>query len=322
MIPLIWTALGVAILLAAIYLGLCALLVLRFLRRAPDDPDRLLRQWEGTPQEKFSPIVRRERAWYQAQPKEQVWIESFDGLRLHGCLIPCPQPRGTILLVHGFHSSGYKDFGCVMRAYHQMGFQLLVIDQRAHLESQGKYLTMGVRERQDVRSWAIFLLERFGQSHRVVLGGLSMGASTVLMASGLDLPPNVIAVIADCGYTTPRAIFRDVMVRWYHLPTWLLGGAELWCRLLAGFSMDGTSAVEAVKHTQLPLLLIHGDADDFVPSAMAREIYAAAEGQAQLVLIPEAGHGMSYLVDQPQVSQKLTAFLDKHCPKEPDAFHP
>ncbi len=312
---LIWIALSAVLLLAAIYLGLCAFLVIRFLRRAPDDPDRLLRQWEGTPQEKFSFIIRQERNWYLTQVKEDVWVESFDGLRLHGCLIPCDQPRGTILLVHGFHSSGYMDFSCVMRAYQQMGFQLLVIDQRAHLESQGRYLTMGIRERQDVRSWAVFLLERFGQNHRVVLGGLSMGASTVLMASCLDLPPNVTAVIADCGYTTPRAIFQDVMGRWYHLPTCLLWGAELWCQLLAGFSMDGASAVEAVKDTRLPLLLIHGDADDFVPSTMVHEIYAAAAGEKQLILVPGAGHGMSYLLDQPRVSAALAAFLDKHCPR-------
>lgn len=118
-----------------------------------------------------------------------MFIESYDHLSLHGQYLTQKDARGTMLLVHDFQSSGEGDFSCILKEYYSMGFNLLVIDQRASLQSQGDYLTMGVRERWDVRSWCIWLLQRMGERHRVVLDGISMGGATVLMAAGLDLPP-------------------------------------------------------------------------------------------------------------------------------------
>ena len=245
-----------------------------------------------------------------------MFTESYDGLRLHGRYLAQKDSRGTLLLVHGFHSSGWADFSCVLRSYFELGFDLLVIDQRAHLQSGGQYLTMGVRERYDVRTWCLWLLERFGEGHRVVLDGLSMGATTVLLAAGLDLPKNVRGVIADCGFTSPRDIFLAVMKDRYHIPTCFLWGAGLCCRVMAGFSMDEASTVDALKHCTLPLLLVHGEADDFVPCSMTRAAYEAAGCEKTLLTVPGAGHGMSFLVEHDRVYAALVDFLDKHCPRD------
>lgn len=317
MAALIWTAASVALLLLAVYFLFCAHLVNRFLRRRPYDPDRFVRGLKGTAMEPYGEIILREREWFAKQDREDVFIESYDHLSLHGQYLTQKDARGTMLLVHGFQSSGEGDFSCILKEYYSMGFNLLVIDQRASLQSQGDYLTMGVQERWDVRSWCIWLLQRMGERHRVVLDGISMGGATVLMAAGLDLPPNVVGVIADCPFTSPRDIFEHVMRTSIKLPTWLLWGADLCCRLMAGFSIDGARTTDALRQSNLPLLIAHGEADDFVPHHMGVESFrAAVTDDKQLILVPEAGHGMSYLVDREQLQAALVAFLDRLCPKK------
>lgn len=311
--PLIWTLLAVAALALAVYFLFCALLVRKFLARKPDHTKQSLDRLCQGP---YGEMVRQERDWYPARPWEDVFTESYDGLRLHGRYLAQKDPRGTLLLVHGFHSSGWADFSCVLRSYFELGFDLLVIDQRAHLQSGGQYLTMGIRERYDVRTWCLWLLERFGEGRRVVLDGLSMGATTVLLAAGLDLPKNVCGVIADCGFTSPRDIFLAVMKDRYHIPTCFLWGAGLCCRVMAGFSMDEASTVDALRHCTLPLLLVHGEADDFVPCSMTRAVYEAAGCEKTLLTVPGAGHGMSFLVEHDRLYAALVDFLDKHCPRD------
>lgn len=315
MSALFWTLAGVVLLLMMAYFLICALLVNKFLRRKPDDPEAFLRRMERGPNARYFKIIRDSLGWFPAQPAEDVYVESMDGLTLHGRYLSREHPRGTMLLVHGFHGSGNCDFSCVLQTYYDMGFDLLVIDQRSHLGSQGTFLTMGVLERYDVRSWCLWLLERFGEQHPVVLDGISMGGATVLMAAGLDLPRNVRGIIADCPFTSPREIFVSVMGQ-MQLPTFLLWGAELYCRLFAGFSIDGASTVEALKTCTLPLLIAHGEDDDFVPCWMGvKSFEAAASTDKQLITVPGAGHGMSYLVEKERMDAALTAFLDKLCPK-------
>lgn len=320
--PLLWALSGLLLLLC-LYFLLCALLVRKFLHRKEYDFQRHCRQLEHGPLAPWREDILRGHRWLESHPGEDVFLQSFDGLRLHGRYLTQPGPsRGTILLAHGFQSSGEWDFGCILEPYFQMGFDLLLIDQRAHLQSQGRYLTMGVRESRDVADWCRWLAARRGPGHRIVPDGISMGATSVLLAAGSDLPDNVVGVIADCPFTSPREIFESVMAQ-LHLPRALLWGAGLCCRVMAGFSIDGASTVEALKKCTLPLLMAHGEADDFVPCAMGRASFAAAAStDKQLLTVPGAGHGMSYLVDRPRVHAALTAFLDRLCPAGGDTPTP
>ena len=141
MSALFWTLAGVAFLLLVLYFLFCALLVNKFLRRKPDDPEAFLRRMERGPNARYFKIIRDSLGWFPAQPAEDVYVESMDGLTLHGRYLSREHPRGTMLLVHGFHGSGNCDFSCVLQTYYDMGFDLLVIDQRSHLGSQGTFLT-------------------------------------------------------------------------------------------------------------------------------------------------------------------------------------
>lgn len=140
-------------------------------------------------------------------PYENVFITSFDGLRLHAKFYAAPDPKAPVqIMFHGYKSAAERDFCGGLREGIDGGFNVLLVDQRAHGESEGKYLTFGVNERFDCLSWANYATERFGRDVKIYLYGISMGAATVLMASALPLPDSVSGIVADCGYTSPKDI--------------------------------------------------------------------------------------------------------------------
>ena len=252
------------------------------------------------------------------QDAEDLYLPSFDGLRLHGQLLQQPGAKGTILLFHGYRSSWMIDFSIVLPYYHSLGYDLLVVDERAHGQSEGDYITFGVRERKDVVTWAQYAARHFGPGHPLVLDGLSMGAAAVLMASALELPPSVKGIIADSGFTSPYAIMKSV---WRAHVKWLpaappLAFVNICARLFAGFSLRQASAVEAAAKTALPLLLIHGRADTFVPYTMSQAVFDACTAPKRLVLVDGAKHGCSYLVDRPRVQAAVREFLTDYVLQE------
>lgn len=252
------------------------------------------------------------------QDAENIFLPSYDGLRLHGRLLQQPGAKGTILLFHGYRSSWVIDFSIVLPYYFSLGYNLLAVDERAHGESEGTYITFGVRERHDVATWAAYAAMHFGPAHPLILDGLSMGAATVLMASDLPLPPSVRGIIADCGFSSPYAIMKSVFrAHCRRLPAGpLLALTDVFTRLFAGFSLKGASTLDAVAKTKLPILFIHGTGDTFVPCSMTQAAYDACAAPKQLVLVPDAGHGCSYLVDRPRVQAELAAFLSKYVSEE------
>ena len=252
------------------------------------------------------------------QEPEQLYVESYDGKRLHAQLLRTEDAVGTILLFHGYRSSWAIDFSIVLPYYHSLGYDLLVVDERAHGQSEGDYITFGVRERRDVVTWAQYAAMHFGPAHPLILDGLSMGAATVLMASELDLPASVRGIIADCGFSSPYAIMKSVL-HW-RCP-WLVSGPLLaltgvFTRLFGGFGLREISATEAVAHTKLPILFIHGTGDRFVPCSMSQAAYDACTGEKRLILVEGAGHGQSYLVDRPRVQAAVREFLTDYVLQE------
>ncbi len=252
------------------------------------------------------------------QEAEDIFLPSYDGLRLHGRLLQQPGAKGTILLFHGYRSSWVIDFSIVLPHYFSLGYNLLAVDERAHGESEGTYITFGVRERHDVATWTAYAAMHFGPAHPLILDGLSMGAATVLMASDLPLPLSVRGIIADCGFSSPYAIMKSVFrAHCRRLPAGpLLALTDVFTRLFAGFSLKGVSTLDAVAKTKLPILFIHGTGDTFVPCSMTQAAYDACAAPKQLVLVPDAGHGCSYLVDRPRVQAELAAFLSKYVSEE------
>ena len=244
-------------------------------------------------------------------PYETVEIVSYDGLRLRGRYYHLTDGAPLVLFFHGYRCSSLRDGNGIFLYTRKLGYNVLLIDQRAHGNSEGKTITFGIKERFDCKKWVEYVVERFGIEQKVYLSGLSMGAATVLMASDVGLPENVIGILADCPYSSPKEILCTVMRKlgFPAKPTYYL--AKLSAKLIGRFDVEETSALEAVKRSQIPTLIIHGDADDFVPCSMSMDCQLAGEDHIELLLIKGAGHGMSHCVDTPSYEKAVLAFFEK-----------
>lgn len=248
----------------------------------------------------------------RSMPFEYHTVTSHDGLRLIGKLYRTESETNKyIICMHGYRSSN-DDFTCAMGFFMSQGYNILAVDQRSHGKSEGKWITFGVKERYDALSWCNYLIEKFGSDIKIILDGLSMGATTVLMASGLDLPKNVKGVIADCGFTSPWEIVTHVARRDMHIPKFpLLYLMIPTVKLICGFGLKDESTVNAVKRSNLPILYVHGLADDFVPHEMSVKAYNARPENSRLVSVENATHGMSFVVDEERCKKELGYFLNE-----------
>lgn len=264
----------------------------------------------NTQQGNMLPIpVQEGLDWVCANAPRELTMESYDGVMLRGRWVPAERPRGTILLFHGWNGWAEREFCCVFSVYQKMGLNLLFVDQRGQGKSGGVYMTFGVKESRDAAQWVRFHNEKLGD-FPVILDGISMGATTVLMAMGQELASNVRGVIADCGFTSPWEIWKAVAktsVPFSVLP--LLHAARLWCILLGGYDPKKHSTLEEMGMSRLPVLFLHGKEDKFVPCAMTQEAYAAYKGPKEMILVDNAGHGMSYLVERERCQKALDSFV-------------
>ncbi len=233
----------------------------------------------------------------EARPYERVCIRSRDGLQLVGRFYPSPDSDRLEIFFHGWRGTALRD-GCGGgRLARESGHNLLMVDQRAHGESDGHVITFGIKEKYDCLDWVNYAVERFGPEVKILLSGVSMGAATVLMASALPLPEQVKGISADCGYSSPEAIIRKVCRDMGISDRIGFPFIRVAARLYGGFSIKDGGAVDAVSRAKLPILLIHGDEDGFVPFFMSEQIYDACASERQLLRVPKAGHGLSFFYD-------------------------
>ena len=264
----------------------------------------------------FAESLPRANRWLRDHNAQTVQIKSFDGLTLRGQWIPAEQPRATIILFHGYRSHHLQDFAAIYGLYHSIGLNLLLVRQRAHGESEGTYITFGIRERRDVLSWIEFHNRTHGMDN-VYLGGMSMGASTVLFAAGEELPPNVRGITADCGFSSPAEILSYIIKRDFHLPPMLvLPLMEVWARLLGGFSFYECDTRDTLSRAKVPILFIHGKADTFVPCQMSETGFASCASAKEIHLIDNAGHGRSYLYEKERLEAALLSFFERNLSEE------
>lgn len=243
-------------------------------------------------------------------PCKWVYATSLDGLKLAGRYYHTADGAPLMMLFHGYRSMSLRDCAGGYILAKKLGFNVLAVDQRAHAESKGRVITFGIREHEDCDSWIKFAMNRFGNDTKIVLSGLSMGAATVLMASKLDLPNNVVAILADCPYSSPADIIRKVC-RDRHLPDHLAYPfIRLGAWIYGRFDLEITTACNAVKKATVPILLIHGEDDRFVPCEMSRLIHSCCASPSQLHTFSGAGHGLCYMVDPIRYEMVTIRFLE------------
>ncbi len=245
------------------------------------------------------------------EPYEEVSISSRDGLKLYGKYYHVADSAPLAIFFHGYRCTSIRDGNGGFLLSKARGYNVLMVDQRAHGKSEGKVMTFGIRERFDCLEWIAYANKRFGKSMPIMLMGISMGAATVLMAAGEHLPENVRCVIADCPFSSPKEILQAVM-RSMKLPVGLLYPiAKLGAKWFGGFDLEEASATEAMKRCRIPVLLIHGDDDRFVPCSMGQACYDSCASRKELLLVKGAGHGLSHCVDAAGYEGAVNTFLDE-----------
>lgn len=267
---------------------------------------------KGTPDEKFYPFICATDRWLREHNAQDVYIKSEDGLKLHGLWVPAPSPKGTVLLAHGYRSTIFVEFHVAVAFFHALGFNLLIPDQRSHGQSEGRFITFGVKESGDMYRWITFHNEHYG-TWPMLLFGISMGASTVLYLADRKLPDNVRGIVADCGFTSPKEILSSVFYNVTHLPAgpslWV---AEWFARVFAGFSLQEKDTRKALAASRYPVLLIHGTGDAFVPCEMTRQGYDACTGIKSVLMVEGAEHGYSVIRDPEHYAEALETFIKTH----------
>ena len=250
--------------------------------------------------------------YYQLKelPCEFVTVQSRDGLTLFGRYYHTRDGAPLDIGFHGYHSSCLTDFSGGSGMSLDMGHNLLLVDQRAHGKSEGRTIGFGILERQDCLRWIEYALERFGNDVEIMLYGVSMGGATVLMASALELPENVKGIVADCPYSSVKDIVCRVGEK-KGLPAWLTWFlVRVGAKVYGGFDIAETDAVEAVKAAKVPILIIHGESDNFVPCEMS-DIAAHNPEMITRVTVPGADHGVSFLVDEALYRKTVSDFVSK-----------
>lgn len=247
-----------------------------------------------------------------AQPYEWIRICSGDGTSLAGRYYAGRPGAPLVLFFHGYRSTAERDGSGGFQLCREKGWHVLMADQRAHGESGGRTITFGIREREDCRAWAREMARRLGPETPIFLWGISMGAATVLMASELELPETVRGIVADCGYDTPAGILKETIRRHHWPQTPLYQMTALGARLFGGFCVSERSALEAVRHAKVPILLVHGEADRTVPCEMAYALRDACASPVTLLTVPGAEHGISWYVDMPAYRAALERFVEEN----------
>ena len=307
---ILYISIAVAVLVLGVA-GACFYLTFYNPTRTPQrmEADRL------PPGEVYAPYHKRMNQWHDqvvAMPHQDMAVTTPDGLTLRGKYYELRPDAPIEILFHGYRGFSERDMcGAVQRCF-AVGHNALLVDQRGHGLSDGHVITFGLRESQDVPLWIRAVADRFGKDHPVMLSGISMGATTVLLAAGQRLPDNVIAVLADCGYTRAKDIIKKV-IRQLKLPVALVYPfIRLGARVYGGFDPNRVDVPAALARCRVPVIFYHGDTDDFVPCEMSRENYAACPSPKRLVITPGAGHGLCFPADEDGYIAALREFAKEY----------
>lgn len=293
---------------AAAQAGEAAYFYRRTMKRNKAKVERTMKM-AGTDWNQYMPFIEQRKKEMLAQPHEDIYCQSEDGLKLHATYFPGKEENRVVICFHGYTSEGMSDYIGLSGYYLNKGYRMLLVDERAHGKSEGEYIGFGCKDRWDALKWIAWVIQKCGQEVQILLHGTSMGAATVLMTSSLKLPAQVKGIVSDCAFTSPKYVFTHVLRSMYHLSAFpLIQITDYINKKKAGYGMDECNAAREVKKAKVPILFIHGDADTFVPCSMCEEIYENCAAPKKKLLIQGAAHAESYYKDKEAYEKALDDF--------------
>ena len=283
-----------------------------YVLRKKEDPADAIPLPEGALYEPYHPLMKKWILEARSFPKEDFYIKSHDGLTLHAKYFEVEPGAIMEIMFHGYRGSAERDLSGGIQRCFALGRNVLIVDQRTSCGSEGNVISFGINEHKDCLRWVDFAVEHFGPDVKIVLTGISMGASTVLMAAGKPLPSNVVGVLADCGFSSPKEIIKKC-AKDLHLPANLIYPfIKLGAKLFGHFDLEEYSPLEAMKTCKIPVIFFHGETDAYVPCYMSQDIYEVCTSPKRLVTIPNAGHGLVYLVDNKRYFEEVVSFFTEN----------
>lgn len=294
--------------LAAAEAAGCVFFYRRVMKRYLAKTERTMKM-SGVDWEQYTPLMKANREWLMEQPYEDLWLTSEDGLKLHATYFKGEAGKKAVICFHGYTSKGLNDYGSLAGYYLKRGYRVLLLDERAHGESEGTYIGFGYMDRLDGMLWIRRMIGEIGEDAEILLHGNSMGGATVLMSAGLELPPQVKGIISDCAFTSAKEEFTHVLHSMYHLPAFpMIQIADRVNKWRVGYGLGDCNSAHEVRKATVPILLIHGDEDCFVPCWMCKEIYANCASPKEMMIVRGAGHGESYYKDPEAYEAALDRF--------------
>ena len=294
---------------AAAELGIAAYFYRRTMIRGNAKTDRTIKM-AGTDWNQHMPFIQARKEAMLSEKHSDEWLMSADGLRLHATWFPQGECKKIVICFHGYTSQGMKDYLGLSGYYLKNGYSMLLVDERAHGESEGKYIGFGCLDRIDALKWINWVLRKCGEDVDILLHGTSMGGATVLMMSSLELPAQVKGIVSDCAFTSPKEVFSHVLKSMYHLPAFpVMNISNFLNKRFAGYGLDECNAAREVKKAKVPILFIHGSGDTFVPYSMCETMYENCASSKKKLIIEGAAHAECYYKDTDAYENALTEFI-------------
>lgn len=266
-------------------------------------------QRKGTGQEKI------DQQWLNKQSTTQKWELQADKTKqkLVGFYYPAASHTvKTIVVAHGYQGDHYA-MASYIKMFHELGYNVLAPDDRGSGISSGRYITFGYPDSRDYLKWVNLVLAKNGNTSEIGLFGVSMGGATVMMMSGLKLPPQVKAIVEDCGYDSVENELAYQLKQQFNVPKEpMITASLLVARFRVGYNFRQGNSVKALHHNKLPVFFIHGQKDSYVPTEMVYKNYAATRGKKELWLTPKTKHADSQKNYPHEYRKKVSQFFEKY----------
>lgn len=251
--------------------------------------------------------------WFNKLKFKELEIISHDELKLKALLLEARVPTDKLIIcVHGYQSSNLRQYKYLIRFFHELGYNILIPNNRAHGNSEGKYIGFGWLDRIDIINWIHYIKDYYNKPLQIVLHGISMGGATVLNVSGEKLPRDVKCIIEDCGYSSLYQQMKHVAK--YHNKQFrpFLFSSALMSKLIIGYSFFKVKPIKQIKKAYLPIMFIHGDKDDYVPTYMVYKLFKACPTKKELLIVKDAPHARAYITNHKLYEARVKTFLSQY----------
>lgn len=252
--------------------------------------------------------------WFRANPREEFTRVNDRGQTLHAFYMPTDEPSDKyIICAHGYRSCGQGEFRFAGKFLHDIGYNVIFVDHQAAGVSDGKFISFGKYEAKDFIDWINFFIDKFGKDIQIALYGISMGSATVMTCSNkAGLPENVKFILADCGYTSVNELFTFILNGFFVPAKPVLASANLFSKAMGKWDFNEVNPIDCVRGAKVPILFVHGEKDDFVPTFMSGKLYNACCSEKDILIVPGAGHAESYQKGSEMYEEKFKEFASKY----------